>query len=134
MLRPEQMIAAQVLLIAASGRSIDGSTPITAENIESYRPAEETVQRVSEYFESHNFEVSPLVGISFTISASVQHFSEFFNVSLTEDSSQGVQVITNSNAPRSDLPLDSLEPNIACLINSIVFTPPPDFGPTNFGE
>jgi hypothetical protein len=132
MLNPEQIISAQVLLISATGRVIDGNTPITSENIDSYRPAEEAVQLVSQYFRSHGFEVSSLVGISFTISASARHFSEFFQTSLIKDETGGIQVMTGSNAPRSDLPLDSLDNTIEGSIISVTFVPPPDFGPTNF--
>jgi hypothetical protein len=132
MLNPEQIISAQVLLVPATGRVIDGNTPITSENIDSYRPAEEKVQLVSRYFRSRGFEVSSLVGISFTISASARYFSEFFQASLIEDETDGIQVMTGSNTPRSDLPLHSLDNTLESSIIAVTFVPPPDFGPTNF--
>lgn len=132
MLKPEQIISAQVLLVSATGKIVDGNTIITSQNIDSYRPSEETVQLVSQYFRNHGFEVSPLVGISFTISASAKHFSEFFDTSLTEDEAGGTRSVSNSNTTRSDLSLDPLEKIIAGSIISVTFVPPPDFGPTNF--
>jgi len=127
MLHSEQIISAQVLLVAATGERIDGSTLITAQNIDTYRPSERTVQVVSQYFRNHEFEVSPLTGISFTISASAKHFSEFFKISVTQDESGRILA-----GDRLELPLDSLEQNIADSITSVTFVPPPDFGPTNF--
>jgi hypothetical protein len=127
MLNSEQIISAQVLLVAATGERIDGNTLITAQNIDNYRPSESTVQAVSQYFRNHNFEVYSPVGISFTISASAKHFSEFFKVSITQDKSG--RILTGN---RLELPLNSLEKNIADSVTSVIFVPPPDFGPTNF--
>ena len=135
---PEQLISAQVLLVAASGQTIRGDTLITSENIDSYRPSAETVQRVSHYFKANGFEVTPLVGISLTISASAQHFSDVFQVSSAvslandNDAVGDVQAKADSNAPHLELPLDSLETAIADSIVSVTFVPSPDFGPTNF--
>ena len=128
----EQSVSAQVLLVSATGQTVDGNTLITSENIDNYRPSEETVQHVSHYFRRHGFEVSPLVGISFTISASAHHFSDVFQVSLTENETDGIQAVIGSNTPRSDLPLESLDNEIVDSLISVTFVPPPDFGPTNF--
>ena len=132
MLNPEQVISAQVLLVAATGRIVDGNTTITSQNIDDYRPSEATAQLVSQYFKKHGFEVSPLVGISFTISASARHFSEFFDTSLAEDAASGIQAVPDSITASSELPLAQLEKTIADSIVSVTFVPPPDFGPTNF--
>ena len=132
MINLEQLISAQVLLVSATGQIVDGNTIITSENIDSYRPSEETVRCVSQYFRNRGFEVSPLVGISFAISASAQHFSDVFQVSLTEDETNGIQVVIGSDTPRSELPLASLDDEIADLIISVTFAPPPDFGPTSY--
>lgn len=133
MINLEQPISAQVLLVSTTGQTVDGNTLITSENIDDYRPSEETVQHVSRYFRNHGFEVSPLVGISFTISASAQHFSDVFQVSLTENETDGIQAMVGSNAPISELPLGSLDNEIADSLISVTFVPPPDFGPTSFG-
>jgi hypothetical protein len=127
-LNPKQIISAQVLLISATGERIGGNTLITADNIETYRPSDRTVQIVSQYFKNHKFEVSLLTGISFTISASAKHFSEFFKASVTQDEKGRILA-----CDRSELPLGSLEQNIADSIIAVTFVPSPDFGPTNFG-
>lgn len=132
MLNPEQVISAQVVLVAATGRVVDGNTTITSQNIDDYRPSEATAQLVSQYFKKHGFEVFPLVGISFTISASARHFSEFFDTSLAEDAASGIQAVPDSITASSELPLAQLEKTIADSIVSVTFVPPPDFGPTNF--
>ena len=132
MLNPEQVISAQVVLVAATGRVVDGNTTITSQNIDDYRPSEATARLVSQYFKKHGFEVFPLVGISFTISASARHFSEFFDTSLAEDAASGIQAVPDSITASSELPLAQLEKTIADSIVSVTFVPPPDFGPTNF--
>jgi subtilase family serine protease len=132
MLNPEQVISAQVLLVSATGSVVDGNTIITSENINTYRPSESTVQLVSQYFRASGFEVSPLVGISFTIAASARHFSDFFGVSLVEDSRGGIQASLGGATTQSELPLERLEKTITDSISSVTFVPPPDFGPTSF--
>jgi subtilase family serine protease len=127
MLNSEQIISAQVIPIASSGARIDGNTLITAQNINTYRPSEQTVQKVSAYFKQHGFEVSPLTGISFTISASAKHFTEFFKTAVTQDESGRILA-----GDRLEMKLDSVEKNIADSIASVTFVPLPDFGPSNF--
>ena len=132
MLNPEQIISAEVLLVSATGIKIDDNTLITSENIENYRPAAGTIQKVSQYFQHNGFEVTPLVGISLTIYASARHFSEFFNISLIADKASGIKAVLDSNTTSSELPLNSIEGSIKDLIITVTFVPPPDFGPTNF--
>jgi subtilase family serine protease len=134
MLDPNQKISAEVLLRSASGAKIAGNTIITSENISRYTPAPATVQAASQFFKDSGFEVTPLVGIGFTISGTVEHFSQFFHTSLTVDRSGGIKAVVNAQTTKAELPLTSLPKSTLDLITAVTFGSPPDFGPTNFGQ
>jgi subtilase family serine protease len=133
MLDPNQKISAQVLLRSATGATIDGNTIITSQNISKYTPAPATVQAASQFFKDSGFEVTPLVGIGFTISGTVEHFSQFFHTSVTVDRSGGIKAVMNEQTTKAELPLTSLPKSTLDLITAVAFSSPPDFGPTNFG-
>jgi subtilase family serine protease len=133
MLDPNQKISAQVLLRSATGATIDGNTIITSENISRYTPAPATAQAAAQFFKDSGFEVTPLVGISLTISGTAEHFSQFFDTSLTVDRSGGIKAVMNPQTTKEELPLNSLPKSTLDLITAVTFSSPPDFGPTNFG-
>jgi subtilase family serine protease len=133
MLDPNQKISAQVLLRSATGATIDGNTIITSENISRYTPAPANVQAAAQFFKDSGFEVTPLVGISLTISGTAEHFSQFFDTSLTVDRSGGIKAVINPQIAKAELPLTSLPKSTLDLITAVTFSSPPDFGPTNFG-
>lgn len=133
-LNPEQIIPAEVLLISATGITVDENTLITSDNIEDYLPAAETTQIVSQYFKNNGFEVTPLVGISFTIYAPARHFSDFFNTSLGVDEARGIRVLLNSSKASSELPLNLLPDSIKNLIVTITFSAPANFDSTEFSS
>lgn len=132
MLDPTQKISAQVLLRSATGATIDGNTIITSENISRYTPAPATAQAATKFFKDSGFEVTPLVGIGFTISGTVEHFSQFFHTSLNVDRSGGIKAVVNAQTTKAELPLTSLPKSTLDLVTSVTFSSPPDFGPTNF--
>src|SRR5213596_2716200 len=73
---------AQVVLRSATGRTPDGNALITAETIKDFTPSSEAVARATTFFESAGFEVGPLAGISFSISAPTSRFQETFKTQL----------------------------------------------------
>ncbi len=133
-LNPEQIIAAEVLLISATGITFDENTLITSDNIKDYQPAAETTQIVSQYFKNNGFEVTPMVGISFTIYAPARHFSDFFNTSLGVDEAGGIRVLLSSSKTSLELPLDLLPDSIENLIVAITFSAPANFDATEFSS
>jgi hypothetical protein len=124
-----EIISAQVIMPPATGK-LDRETPITTETISVLRPAPQKVARVRSAFEQAGFEVSELYGISFSITAPLKRFEEFFKVKL-EAGKDGVQVVSKE-AKSYELPLNKVPANLRDLIDTVTFSAPPDFGPTNF--
>lgn len=128
----EQMMSAQVLLPAASGKPIDRETIITSENIQDFVPSLETVARAREAFAAAGFDVGENVGISFSISATVSTFEQVFETSLRQDDQGGVAALQDDGSVRYELPLGGLPELLSNLVVAVTFSPPPDFGPTEF--
>jgi hypothetical protein len=79
---------------------------------------------IMEQFAGSGFEVGPLVGVSFSITAPAERFEEFF------------QLHAERQAPRAslpdELPVSALPPALQEHVDSVLFTRPPDFGPTSY--
>jgi len=84
---------------------------------------------VMEEFKRAGFEVGPLFGNSFSITAEASKFESYFNATLELSSREAITVRTKENSIRSDLPLDSVSEGVRDKITAIVFSRPPDFGP-----
>ncbi len=123
------IISAQVILPPATGKR-DRETVITAETVAALAPAPQKVARARQAFEKAGFEVSELYGISFSITAPLERFEEFFKVRL-ETGKDGVQAVSDE-VKSYELPLTKLPANLRDLIDTVTFSAPPDFGPTNF--
>jgi len=128
-----QLISAQVVLKSASGKSFDGHTAITAENIADYSPSHDSAIAAAAGFRAAGFEVGNMVGHSFSITASLSKFEKFFKVELQEKDSGEVQL---ASAPDDlglhKLPLKALPRDLAQLVAAVIFSPPPDFGPSSY--
>ena len=131
-LNKNQVISAQVILRSASLQELESDTVITSENIGEYAPAPEAVARVSQVLIDMGFDVAELVGISFSISASVSTFEKIFEIKLLQEDDGGIKVVKIDGSTGYELPMDALPESIAGLVVALTFTPPPDFGPTNF--
>jgi hypothetical protein len=79
---------------------------------------------VMEQFREAGFQTGPLVGISFSIAGPVERFEEFFRVRAEREATQPF--------PPDELPLSELNPTLREPIETVLFTRPPDFGPTGF--
>ncbi|HEY7496781.1 MAG TPA: hypothetical protein VIH59_37460 [Candidatus Tectomicrobia bacterium] len=132
-LQPQQVIAAQVVLRAASGKAPGGHSLITAETLKEFVPSEEAVARVKGAFRVAGFETGPLVGNNFSITAPVSTFEQVFQTELRSQEHGGIESVREDGSTSLELPLGALPPSIANSISSVTFTPPPDFGPTRFG-
>jgi hypothetical protein len=77
---------------------------------------------VTEQFKEAGFEVGPFVGTSFSISAPVRRFETFFKIRAEQ---KGPMPFSDT-----DLPLSALSPSLRKYVEHVLFTPPPDFGPT----
>jgi hypothetical protein len=132
-LQNQQIVSAQVVLRPASGKPIDGQTAITAANIKEYVPSAEAVARAQRAFKAAGFDVGPVMGNSFPITAPASTFERVFQTRLRRQEPGGVEAVSDDGSARYELPRQGLSPEIESLVLAVTFTPPPDFGPTRFG-
>jgi hypothetical protein len=128
----KQIISAQVLIRSAGGKRLVHNTAITSQNIEDYAPSTEAVDRAKRTFMDAGFDVGILVGNSFSISAPISTFEKVFQTQLHSQERGGIEVVGGSTSGQYELPLTSLPKPVTDIVEAIFFTPPPDFGPTNF--
>ena len=123
-----EVISAQVLLQSASGKKLGANTLITAENIEDFSPPTDAYPVVSNLFRSKDFEVGPLVGPTFSITASVNKFEALFKVDLQRGEKDAIECVGGG----LEILLDNLPADARKIIQTVTFSEPPDFGPTEF--
>ena len=123
-----QVISAEVLLRSASGRKIGPETRITAENLNLFVPQPDAYPAVSRILLSLGFEVGSLTGISFSITAAVSTFENIFELPLRSNPKGGIETADG----KLELDPATLPEKASDLIQTITFSEPPDFGPSNF--
>jgi hypothetical protein len=95
------------------------------------KPAQLTsAEDIANEFQRGGMRVGPLMANSFSITASEEVFERFFGVKLEIGPKGEVHVAGRSGAGRFELPLDQLNPEIVEGVESVLFTPLPDFGAT----
>lgn len=128
-----QLVSAQAVLKSGSGKSFDGQTAITAENIADYSPSPDSVTAAAAGFREAGFEVGNMVGNSFSITAPKSTFEKFFKIRLKAEDSGEVKL---ASAPDTgggyELPLKALPRNLSQVVAAVTFSPPPDFGPSSY--
>lgn len=131
--RKEQLVSAQVALKSASGKSFDGQTAITTENIADYSPSPDTVAAAAAAFKEAGFEVGNMVGNSFSITAPISTFERFFKIKLRAEDRGGLKVAAAKGAAEGyELPLKALPERLSQYVAAVTFSPPPDFGPSSY--
>jgi subtilase family serine protease len=130
----EEILSAQVVLKPASGKSVDDRSQITSKNIKDFVPSTEAVSSATVSFRSAGFQVGQMVGNSFSITAPADTFEKVFHAHLERHKSRGVEVVKGGGSASYELPLDALPKSLSTFIETVTFTPPPEFGPTNFGQ
>lgn len=129
--KKDQIVSAQAVLRPASGKSIQGAT-ITAANVHEFAPSPEAAAKVKRSFADAGFEVGEVVGNSFSITAPASTFERTFKTRLRRREGGGIEAAQTRSSGSLELPLDVLPKSTADLIEAVTFTPPPDFGPTDF--
>ena len=128
-----RLISAQVVLKSASGKSFDGKTAITSENIDDYAPSQDSVAAAAAGFREAGFDVGNMVGNSFSITALKSTFEKFFKIKLQVEERGDVKVAAaKGNTKGHELPLKALPRNLSQLVSAVTFSPPPDFGPSSY--
>lgn len=131
--KKEQLVSAQVGLKSASGKSFDGQTAITAENIADYSPSPDTVTAAAAGFREAGFEVGNMVGNSFSITAPKSTFEKLFKIKLQAEDRGDVKLAGAKGASEGyELPLKALPEDLSQFVAAVTFSPPPDFGPSNY--
>lgn len=116
------MISAEAILKSKTGRSLARpDVAITAENIEEFSPAAETIAEATRRFEGLGFAV-PQSGVTLTLLGKPARFEEVFGVKLSlekDKSTGGIVVHTDSEPVVPDSLKDAVE--------TVVFPEPPEF-------
>lgn len=118
------LASAQVILQSASGRAIRGDTAITSENIAEFVPAPEAVARCQSAFRSAGFEIGNMVGVSFSITGTVDTFESYFQIRLRPADSGGFEAVDSNGEASRELPLGALPPALGTLIVAVTFESP----------
>ena len=107
--------------------SQDDDAPLSAQVVLQQRTAG-IASRVVAYFSSAGFEVGPVVGGNFAITAPRKLFEDYFGISPLTDSG-GADPSTGSHELPASLPLARLPDTIRPLVRLIAFTR--HYGPAN---
>ncbi len=123
----DAVASAQVIVRSASGTPMRGDVAITAANIADYQPSAEDAAAAQAAFRAAGFEVGPVVGISFSITAPLARFEQVFGVPLRVDERGAVAAGTGAApAGGTELPLDRLPGEARERVQAVAFTPPAD--------
>lgn len=120
----EEPISALVVLPTRSGRAIDGTSVITAENLRDYEFDPENAAAVAAAFEEAGFSVGPAVGISLSISGTPSQFTEFFGTEVAPGGGGGWQAQNAEGEFTTELPTAGLPASLAERITAVAFEPP----------
>jgi hypothetical protein len=111
---------------------VEPDSRITAEELHRYQPSTEEVDHARARFKDLGFEVTHHGGVSFTISAAVEHFNEVFGVELKRQDHQHYVVERDGMTLGYELPKDQLDARLRDIVHAVTFAPPVDFGPTDY--
>ncbi len=129
----EVVVSAQVVLASATSASVQHGDAITAENVQAYAPSAQAVDLIPKTFREFGFVVDAVVGNSFSVTAPTTLFESVFRTHLHVEGDGVVVAESKPGAASYELPLAALPRWTRPYIDAVTFTPPPDFGPTNFG-
>ena len=129
--KKEKTVSAQVVLRSASGKAVTGQDAITSENVRDYMPSPETFNAAAQTFRAAGFEVSAAGPTGFSITAPVETFEKVFKTRL-QTGEGGAKAVRKDESTAFELSLRGLPTEISRYVEAVTFTPPPEYGPTNF--
>ncbi|HEX2296551.1 MAG TPA: hypothetical protein VHN37_14750 [Actinomycetota bacterium] len=100
---------------------------LTAANIERFAPDAGAIESAQAFFRERGFDVGPVVGISFAITAPLDRFRATF----PDVETRQRRALDRPDAQEETLGLESLPDDVARGIEAVTFTAPPEFGPGN---
>jgi hypothetical protein len=119
---PDLLSATVLLRPAGGGSAADYATVETADRL---LPDPQAAEQAQAYFRDAGFDVTAAFGPTFSIVASRELFERTFATRLKGADREGVT--TEEGAFELPLPADLGE-----AVEAVTFTPPPDFGPTEY--
>jgi hypothetical protein len=125
----DQPLSALVVMRSAEGTRVPGEA-VTAETISRYLPDPAVVSTLMTFLGHYGFDVSEAVGISFSITAPRSRFESFFGTPAHIAQERGLKTVSTEQG--LELPLAALPEELRGYVDAITFTPPPDFGPTEY--
>ncbi len=117
--------AAHVIL---SGGPAEASAAI-ASRADELRPSAESADRALRAFSAQGVKNGPCVGNSFSIEGSKALFKTHFDVRLKPRADGGMDFEGPAGTEAGSLPLHALPATLPPLLQAVLFTEPPAFGP-----
>jgi hypothetical protein len=121
---PKSEVSAQIVLVSSSGKRMDRNVPITSANIRDYLPAADSAAAAAAFFQSAGFHIGPTVGNNFSITAPAALFESIFGAILRHNSDGTISSMAGDGSSAFELPLSSLPPSVAKLLEYATFTSP----------
>ncbi len=128
----KQNLSAQVILQPAGGKGSIPAENITSENIHQVMPSTDDLKKAQTYFSDLGFEVDAGFANSFSITGDKELFEKTFETKISKNEKQAVKARGENDTESSELPSGKLPRDIKKVVETVTFTEPPDFGPTNF--
>ena len=125
-------ISAQVVVLGRNREEMEGNTEITSENVSQYSTDEKTINELKRIFRDGGFDTGPALGISLSITASRQVFEKFLEVEIYNEEDGIYGFILKGKKAGIELKNEFLPEIIRDRVESITFSSPPAFGPTNW--
>ncbi len=104
-----------VMMRPASGEALPAGGA-TSETVARYAPDPDAARRVQAWFGRQGFEVAPMVGSAFAVTASAER----------------ARAVLSEVPSRGEVPLARLPDELAENVSAVIAEPPLDFGPTSW--
>lgn len=128
----KQNLSAQVILRPAGGKESLPPEQITAENVHKMMPSAADAAAAQRFFANAGFDVGGVFGNSFSITGEQKLFEKIFGTKIFTNEKLAIKSRSKTAAESSELPSDKLPEDTRKIVETVTFTEPPDFGPTNF--
>jgi len=130
MTNSDEMLSALVVLRPGPGRQLGDTGAITAANVAESLAPPQAVATAEAHFAGLGFQIGPSMGASFSITGPRSAFEEAFGPLRVSGKRAARQARTREG--ELELPLDQLRDDVREVVQAVTFTPPPDFGPTDY--
>jgi hypothetical protein len=131
--KKDSLASAQVVFQGAGGALPEGGAPITTANFRDFVPNGGAIAEVVDAFHRLSFSTGPLVGNNFSITGPISLFERVFGAPLRRSGREQIMRKGIQGPKAYELPLSKLPTTVRRHLAAVTFTPPPDFGPGNFG-